>query len=669
MTEIRNKKRVGDEINASHEGYEKEGNLGRLKRGMYSRLKQPVSRERREFEEVQAGVGSDWGDGATNATPEDVQSTTQTKEEPVYVAPRPKKAPKIAVIVAGIFAVASLAIAAIYIVGGAGNASPNRVQIDISGPSTIEGGSILSLNVSVKNGNEVDLELADLLVRYPEGTRVPTDLASDMTVQRIPLGTIAAGATKTGTVRAAVFGASGSNKTIDVELEYRAANSNALRVADASRDILITSDTLDISIEADKESVIGQETALAVTITSRSGILLKDVVLTSEYPFGFNVKKLDPKPSNNKDFWEIGDLSSGDKYVLHIKGDLSGASGDERVLRFKAGLRKSRADESMNAELAVAEHVIGLKKPFLGVGMLFDDLDAEEYLARTGETVPVSIYWKNNLENTLTNVVLAASVYGEGVDPYTISADKGFYRSIDSVAMWDRTTTSGAFSSIAAGQQGNLLLRITPRVKEQLAGKENPEVNIEIHAAGQRLSETGVPETMQSTIKETVKIATDIDLSSRALFHENPFESVGPLPPKVHQETTYGIVWEVTNTTNKMRDGTVTAILPPYIRWLGVVSPVAENIVYKQAEGTLTWYLGSVLPGTGVGDTEPRRVAFNIGFVPSAGQVGQSPNLLTDQVLKGFDLFVQHELEAEADDLTINLEEDDFAQGQGTVQP
>lgn len=655
MLEPENKKRVGDEIKPQ---YKDEGRLGRLKRGMYSRLKQPVSRPRRELPKLSPSTKENW--------------EVEDKEQDEHVVQELSKSKPFLTIwamLAGAFALLSVAAAVAYIVGGAGAVSAGRVDIRILGPHTISGGSILELNVSVTNNNPEVLELADLLVHYPSGTRVPTDLATDMTTQRIPLGVIPAGSTRSGTVRAAVFGVSGDNKDIAVELEYRTKGSNALFVAEGHHNILITSDTLDVVIEANEESISGQQVDMVVTVASRAGVLLRDVILRADYPFGFLPDKFDPRPTDGEDYWEIGDMAPGEEYTLRVSGKVKGESGDERTVRFRTGLRSDKTDTTIETELAKAKHIMELQRPFLGVAMLVEDYTTAKYRGHTGETVPVEIYWKNNLPVALSNVVLAASIYGEGVDPYTVSADKGFYRSIDSVAIWDKTTTKGELGSLAAGAKGSFLLRITPRVREQLIGKEDPVINIEIHAAGQRLSETGVPETLQSTVKEVIKIASDVTLSSRALYRENPFTSVGPLPPRVHKETTYAIVWEVTNTTNKMRDVTVSAVLPPYIRWLGVVSPVAENVVYKQAEGSLTWHLGTVLPGTGVGGGEPRRVAFNIGFVPSASQVGASPPLVTDQLLKGFDLFAEQELEMEASELNTELEEEGFVSGQGTVQP
>jgi hypothetical protein len=638
------------------DNFGEEGRITRLKRGMYSRLHQPVSRPRREFNELEQKVANDWQ-----------HEEKKEKPLPTHEYSKSRSGMTIFVFLAAAFAFISVIAATAYIVSGTGAVATDKVHIGVRGPNTITGGSILELNVVVENNNTEALELADLIIHYPPGTRVPTDLATDMTTQRIPLGYVSPGGSRTGTVRAAIFGMADENKSVKIEVEYRARGSNALLVTETEYSFLVSSDTLDVNVTADKEATSGQDTNLVVTVMSEASVVLRDVVLEVQYPFGFEPKKFTPKPDVANNFWELGDLIPGEKVAIAIGGPLVGEDGTGRTLRFKAGFRKDTKDVEIDTSLVEMKHVIEVKKPFLAVAMLFDEKEPEDYIAYTGDTVPVELHWRNNLASPLNNVVIAATIYGNGVDQFGINADKGFYRSIDSVAIWDKTTTQGQLEDLSSGETDHFLLRITPRVKEQMLGIVDPVINIEVHAAGQRLSETGVPESLQSTVLETIKIATDTTFTSRALYHENPFGSVGPLPPRVHQETTYGIVWELSNTTSEVRDVTVTAALPPYVRWLGTVSPVVENITYNKAEGTLTWHVGTLETGIGVGDEEPRRVAFNVGLVPSASQVGQSPEIIRNQTLRGVDTFVDAPIELPADDVDIQLDEDEFGSNQGTV--
>ena len=73
---------------------------------------------------------------------------------------------------------------------------------------------------------------------------------------------------------------------------------------------------------------------------------------------------------------------------------------------------------------------------------------------------------------------------------------------------------------------------------------------------------------------------------------------------------------------NKMKDVKVTASVPPYVLWDNTISPVTENIVHSDIENTITWFVGDLDAGVGIGDKQVRRVAFSLSFVPSASQLG-----------------------------------------------
>ena len=354
-------------------------------------------------------------------------------------------------------------------------------------------------------------------------------------------------------------------------------------------------------------------------------------------------------------------MNPGETRIVRISGKLDGQTGDERIFRFLTGTPKKLDGTTIDVLLAELEHKINVTQPFLSMNLTFDGVVARNYIANTGETIPIQLTWRNTLGVPLQDVTIAATISGSGLDLYAISVDRGFFRSIDSLVLWNKGTTRGELETLAAGQVGAFLLRITPRKQGDLIGELDPTIKFELHAAAQRLSEERVPETIQATVTEEIKLATDIGFKSRALYFENPLGSVGPLPPKVEKETTYGIIWEVTNTTNLVRAAQVTAVLPPYVRWLGVVSPSVEHVTFNRGDGTITWHLGKLLPGTGVGGKALRQVAFNIGLVPSTSQVDQTPDIVQRQVLSGIDNFTSLSVTFEGDNLNIKLSESEFA--------
>ena len=655
-------------IDESH--YRKEGKLDKLKRGMYSRLKQPQSRPRRSMHQVGQRVSDDWEHHHEKNVEYKYAEFSKTRAGWGFLS-----------VFAGAFAVLSVVGAIAYIVLGAQPVAIGRVGIAIQGPNTITGGSILELHITVTNTNPAPLETADLIVRYPEGTRVPTNLLTDMKVQRLQLGTIEPGGVRTGTVRAAIFGSAGEHKDIAVELEYRGRGSDALLVSKSGYSVAVISDALDISVKSNKEVVAGQKTDMSVTIKSNAGITLKNVVLHARYPFGFKPDTFDPKPAKDDNYWELGTFTPGEEKVVRIAGLFHGYPGDKKTVHFSAGLRNAVKKEVLTESgsytsritqeditLATLDHTFLAKKPFLGTVFKINDAPLAEYVAEPGNAIPLELFWKNNTQGPLSNIVIATNIYGTGVNPYTIFASKGFYRSIDSVAIWDKVTTKGALANVGSGDTGRFLLRVTPRKENQLVGITNPVITFEVHAAGQRLSETGVPQTLESTVIETIKLATVPKLKARLMYYSNPFKSTGPLPPKVESKTQYGMMWELSNTTNKMKDVKVTASVPPYVLWDDTVSPVTENIVHSDIENTITWYVGELDAGVGIGDKQTRRIAFSLSFVPSASQLGKTPAILKDVKLTGIDTFTGKEITVEIDDVTTQIEgEEDFTDKDATV--
>ena len=50
-----------------------------------------------------------------------------------------------------------------------------------------------------------------------------------------------------------------------------------------------------------------------------------------------------------------------------------------------------------------------------------------------------------------------------------------------------------------------------------------------------------MPENVQSTSRQKIALATDLQFVAQGLYYQSPFGSVGPIPPKAGVETTYAI--------------------------------------------------------------------------------------------------------------------------------
>lgn len=526
--------------------------------------------------------------------------------------------------------------------GGSRAGSASNIGIAVSGPTQIEGGIETNLQIMVTNRNNVPLEVAELVVTFPPGTRSPMDFVTDQESMRLPLGTIEAGETHREILQAVFAGDEGDQANVKVELEYRLQGSSAIFVASTNYDAVFSSSPISLTIDGNRETISGQPVEMVVTVASNTSKPVRDVLLEAQYPFGFKLASASPAPASGA-LWDIGDLLPGKKRVITIRGTLAGEQGDDRIFRFTAGTRRNPASTTIETALAQNAFPIAISKPFLGLVISVGGAVGTPTTVSPGDNVAVSISWRNNLPTAVTDVVIVAKLSGLVIDGATVHTTDGFYRSNDNIVIWDKTTSSGALANLAAGEKGTVGFSFQMPEGDELTYAANPHLDISVNAAGKRVSETGVPQNMQSGVSQKIAVASDIGLTAHGLYYTNPFGSVGPMPAKTGTETTYAIVFTVTNTTNQISDAKVTAHLPPYVRYIGSCYPRSEcdpdkaKMTFNQADGTITWNMGDIAPGVGLNGNPPRQLYIAVGFTPSTSQIGQQPSLLQNIQLSGID--------------------------------
>ena len=642
--------------------------IERLRRAMYSReISEGLrARPRRKLDDVRPIVDEEW-------------HHQEPELSPSIVAPRAaiaftRKALWWVLGAAVIFFVLAIGFFIYYfsVGGGSSPASAGNIDILISGPPQIAGGEPTQLQIAVTNRNQVPLQLADLVISYPPGTRSPTDLVTDLSSQRISLGTIEAGGRRQGTV-SAVFAGEGGVADVKVELEYRITGSSAIFIATSEYQASLNSSPITLSVEGKQEAISGQPVEFVATLASNANTTVKDVLLTSSYPFGFTYASSDPKPARvspggSGHVWELGSISPGQKRQVTLRGSLVGEMADQRVFRFSAGVRKDATEQTISTKLSQHDVTVKISEPFLGLSVAVNKSTGENVVVAPGATVNVVVNWQNNLSTSIQDAVIVARLSGIQIDGSTVISPDGFYRSSDGVIIWDKNTTKGALGSLIGGAHGTVSFSFRMPTSEELQHVVSPTLTFTINAAGKRISEQGVPENLQSAASERVVVSSDLRVTAQGLYYANPFTSVGPLPPKAGSETTYAIVFTLTNTTSKIEGAKLTATLPTYVRWVGIYSPASEDVTFNQNNSSVTWNIGPIEPGVGTNGALPRQAAIAVGLTPSTSQIGQEPALLQDITFTGTDSSTKQSVSRDVDDVTTNVIGDPgFSATQATV--
>lgn len=113
----------------------------------------------------------------------------------------------------------------------------------------------------------------------------------------------------------------------------------------------------------------------------------------------------------------------------------------------------------------------------------------------------------------------------------------------------------------------------------------------------------------------------------------------------------------MTNTSNDVNNAKVTASLPAYVTWLGVVSPQSEDLTYNPVGGEIVWNIGDVKAREGI-SSSPKQVSFQVSLLPSLSQLNAKPSLVKNIVLTGEDDFTGTLINSSYRDITTRISTD-----------
>lgn len=563
----------------------------------------------------------------------------------------------------------ALGVAVFFIVGGVNVVSSDNVEIEITGPVAIEAGEELSLQVVVKNNNAVDLEAVDLLVEYPNSTRDATDLTSELLRQRERLERIPVGRDEERTLKSVLFGEEEEIKEIEVSIEYRVEGSNAILFKKKSYEIVISSSPILLTADALEETIAGQEFETVVNFVSNSTNIVSDAMVVAEYPFGFTFIKADPSPTFGDNVWVLGDVPAAAKRRIAITGVLQGGDGEERTIQFTSGVQSERDERAIGTPLLDTNATIAIRKPFISTTVALNGETTQNVVAQSGRPVRADISWVNNLPTQIIDAVIEVRLNGEILDEQSVESRDGFYQSVDNIIRWDKTQESD-LNVLRPGDSGSVSFTFSPKKVSaaQVAAYRDAAITLDVSMSGRRINETGVAEEVVSNTDRIVRVATNLGLSSRAVYSIGPFTNTGGIPPRAEQRTTYTVIWSITNGANDVDGTQVVAQLPSYVEWVGQVSPSTEKVTYNPIGGQVTWDVGTVRAGRGL-TSSPREVAFQVSLLPSVTQRGSEPTLVQSATISGRDNFTQTTLSDTSPNLTTRLGTDPiFGQNDGRVQ-
>lgn len=559
---------------------------------------------------------------------------------------------------AGVFVVA-IAIAAYFLVFGGRAISTDNVTITVAPIPSLRSGDVATLLVTVENKNPTPMTNTVLSASFPESARSADDPTQPFPRLEVPLEDVAPGASVTKTVRVVLSGSEGEVIPIPLKVEYKTSGSNATFVREDTHTVTITSSPLSVRVVAPPQATAGQEIALQVFVRSDAPTAMENIVVAAEYPFGF----IPAKTGGSTTLFEVGTIAPGTEASVTIRGTLSGEDMDERVFRFKVGTRGVQG--ALGITYATGEGSVALSHPFLSTTFAVNGNRGTDLVVSVGQSNAVNIEWANTLASDLTDAQITVKLSGDILDPTSIVATGGFYRSVDQTIVFSRET-SASLARLSSGAKGSGSFSFKTKSLDAVRAMRNPAITALITVSGRTSKDGNTPLLTTATTNRTIQVGTDLGLATYSSRVVGGFTQTGPIPPKANTETTYALVFDLTATVNSVAGASVKAVLPPYVRFMGPTNPSDGSITYDENSRTVTWAAGEVDAGTTT--ASPKRGSFQVALLPSFSQQGTSPVLMSSISYTGTDRFTKRVLEGVGQDVTTQtLRDPGFGGVQGEV--
>lgn len=554
---------------------------------------------------------------------------------------------------AGIFFIAafafflvSLVVAGYFFYFGGNAVSTDKISINIQGPTTIAGGDVVPLSLTITNKNAAAIENVTIEIDFPSGTRNANDVMSPYPRYTENLGRIASGATVTRSLQVVLFGGAGQALALPVSFSFGTAASNAVFVKKTSYALAISSSPLSVSVDTLSETVSGKPFTLTLTVRSSANVPLSNVVLAASFPFGFSVTS-SSLPLDDSSF-RIGTLKPNGSKTVTITGVLLGQDNDQRVFHFTVGTAATPQDQTLAVTYMSQDVTVAIAAPFISTTLAINGSQSANPVLNAGGFQTVSISYANKLTTSIQNATVAVTVSGSAVDYNSIKTSDGFYRSSDHTIIFS-SDTDPSLATLAPGASGIGTFTFSTLAVGALPA--SPSASFSVSVSGTPAGQSGITQATNASAAKTAKVVTTITLSAASLHNSGSLNNSGPIPPRADQATTYTVVWNARNVGSAVAGATVTTVLPSYVSYTNMTAG-AGSFSYDQNSRAVSWNIGDIPQNGNVAGS------FQVSLTPSTSQQGSTPALTKNASFSGYDRFAGVQVSATAGAVTTETTED-----------
>lgn len=510
-----------------------------------------------------------------------------------------------------------------------------RLEI-VSSSADFASGREVSFIVNYANDNKFELQDFVLSFRYPELFELTNVSRADYDYEHniILLGNLKPGANGRIEIAGRVYGNIGTKQIFAAGVNYYKTDKKSQRLwgqfsGSAIFQYAIADSFLKIKADLPARLVNKQIYRWPVAIENTSVDITYDKIILAPVWAGNRIE--------SEAGWAVGNFAPGARAEFTVPFDVAGDENNRvdvslSVIWYRGGQNLTQAVWSKDQEIFDSGFDVRYELETAGAVM-------------PGEGVPIKIYCDNKGKYTIENLRLKLILNGDYWQMKNIPKGAA-WESKSKTLVWDYHGLPG----IALIQPGKgRTLEVTAGTREYAAGSSDlslgAAVSYSYRVEGQDV-EVVVP-------MQKVKLNSNLSVSAYPVYFAQTGDQLGrgPLPPRVGKETKYWIFVKMVNDINDVNNVTVSAELPFNVSWNDKTNvPVGDPIEYDAAAKALSWRV-SMVP------VRPSNIgfAFEVGIIPTAGQKGTYPLLLTNLKVRGTDKSTGREIVKELGGVTTRL--------------
>ncbi len=537
-----------------------------------------------------------------------------------------------------------------------------ELHMKIIAPDSVKSGADFRYQIKLDNETDIDYTKVGLVIEYPKSTINPLNNKIIKTEEFDFDKDLRAGGVLSKRFNVLLSGSKGEEKEIKIKLYYTPKGYDNILVKRKKYKVIISDSSINLNMKIPDELLSGEMNDFIINVKSNSDSILENILVIVNYPLSFEFVSSEPESifsQSSKNIFKIDKLKPNEQKEIKIKGKIFGQNEENKFFILQAGDTYEHKDE-MKTLLAKAEKKIVIKRPDLDFIVTSSKKDDEigGIIGFPGKIIPFHIKLRNNLSSLLSDIKIKVYTKSLLFKKKQVDVKKGFFNSNTSTILWDKSTDD-QLQVLSGKSSVNEYFSLELKDFKDLAGYyKDMNIKLEFEVSGTNFDSKSSNGRVVKKIVKNIKIPTRVDFASNIYYAKGPFENTGGPKPEAGKEITYTVEWSVYNSNSDIKDVKISTQLPIYVNFKNVISPKNYYVTYNPNSRKVEWTVKNIQAFTGY-RTPPEKVYFQIGFIPSATQIGTEPVLLKTKFFEAKDTFIEdRKIELELPANTTNLEGD-----------